>query len=206
MSLPVTAGTFEDCNNLIDDDGDGKIDCRDKDCAPGARGVVCDEHCTLDEVCLKFVKDPAQIRYFRRNGHDLFRLHARFEIEEGDFNPGTEVILFEVANDLGTFYRAIVPPGTLKSNRNGTRFKFKDKTASLFGPDSLVDGIAKLSFILRKISGVPHATFRIQAYGDFSAATKVTMTSQISVGTAAASLTADWTAKRKRWKLAVTNF
>ena len=136
----------------------------------------------------------------------MFKLHARFVIEEGFFNPATEVIEFEVANDQGAFYRAIVAPGVLDPNRNGRRYKFKDKTASLLGPDSPVDCIAKLSFILRDFEGVPHATFRIHAYGNFSAATKVTMTSQISVGTTAASLTADWTPKRKKWKLILTDF
>ena len=202
---PDIAGTFEDCNNSIDDDGDGDIDCRDLDCAPGAREAMCDEHCTLDSVCNKFKRDPGLVRYDHPRGHDYFRLHARFPIDPG-FDPATQVITFELANEFGAIYRTIVPPGILVSNKNGKRYKFKDKTASTLGPDSFVDGIAKFSFIKRSYEGLPHATFRIRVFGDFLAATKVTMTSQISVGTATASLTSNWKPKRKKWKLPLNDF
>ena len=202
---PATAGTFEDCNNLVDDDGDGDVDCRDVDCGPGVRPVLCDENCSLDLLCAKVKDDPAIIIYNWDGGQDFLSIHGRFELLDG-LNPMTQGVAFEIANELGAIYRAFVDPVQLVPNSKGTRYSFRDKTAKLLGQAGIGDGIYKIGLIRREFDGVPYVTFRIRAYGDFKFATKVLMTTQLSVGTATGSLTAGWTPMSRGWKLPLTEF
>lgn len=202
---PATAGTFEDCNNLVDDDGDGRVDCKDTDCAPGARPAVCDEGCTEDLVCTDVKDDPAVIVYNWDGGHDFLSIHGRFELLEG-LNPMTQGISFEISNEYGAIYRAFVDPSQLKPNSKQTRYSFRDRTAKLLGQAGVAGGIYKIGLIRRDFSGVPYVTFRIRAYGDFKFATKVTMNTQFSAGNATGGLTADWTPMRRGWKLPLSEF
>ncbi len=202
---PQIAGTFEDCNNLVDDDGDGIVDCSDPDCFPNARLSICDEDCTLDLVCEKFRKDPGVIRYNKKGGPDRLSLHGRFLLET-DTDPMVEGFVFEIGNELGAVYRAFLGFGELTGDASGTRYRFKDKTARVLGEASPSGGLYKVSLIRRTIGGEPFMSFRVRAYGNFKAATKVTMTTQLVLGSAVGSLTADWTASKRKWKLPLIDF
>ena len=202
---PATAGTFEDCNNLVDDDGDNKIDCKDADCKPGARGPLCDEGCKNDVVCTDVKDDPAVIIYNWDGGQDFLSIHGRFEILE-DMSPLIDGITFEISNERGQIYRAYLPGYLVKTNKNGSRYSFLDKTARLIGGASTADGLYKVSLIRRDFSGVPYVTFRVRAYGNFKFATKVEMTTQVSAGTATGGLTVDWVPMSRGWKLPLSLF
>jgi hypothetical protein len=132
-------------------------------------------------------------------------IHGRFELLEG-LNPMTQGISFEISNDYGAIYRAFVDPSQLKPNSKQTRYSFLDKTAKLLGQSGVAGGVYKISLIRRDFSGVPYVTFRIRAYGDFKFATKVSMNTQFSAGTATGALTADWTPMRRGWKLPLSQF
>lgn len=202
---PRTAGTFEDCNNLVDDDGDDAVDCRDTDCAPGARDSVCDEACTLDLVCEKFIKDPGVIRYSWDTTPDRLYLHGRFPLETNP-DPSVDGLVFELSNEYGAVYRAYLETGDLRGNSSGTRYKYLDNSARWLGSSSLRGGLYRIGLIRRSYEGRPYMSFRVIAYGDFDAATRLTMTTQLSIGTAIGSLTTDWVPKRRAWSLPLTNF
>lgn len=202
---PETAGTFEDCNNLVDDDGDGKKDCRDTDCAPGAREPVCDEGCTLDAVCAKFIKDPGVIKYSWDAKPDYLSLHGRFPLDTIP-DPVADGLVFELSNEYGAVYRVYLEPGDLQGNPAATRFRYIDKSARLLGAESVRNGLYRVSLIRQTYDGVPYMSFKVRAYGDFDAATRLTMSTQLSIGTATGSLTTDWVPKRRAWKLPLKNF
>ena len=202
---PAVAGTFEDCNNLVDDDGDGMVDCNDPGCDPNTRATICDEGCTNDLVCELVKDDPATIRYDWSGKPDVLQLHGRFELHDA-LNPTIEGVTFEISNEQGAIYRAFLDASLLRSNANGTRYKFLDKTAKQLGQSGIAGGLYKVGLIRRDFDGVPYVTFRIRAYGDFKFATKVQMTTQVSVGTATGALTADWTPVTGAWKLPLSEF
>src|SRR5205085_2036315 len=54
-------GDHEICDNFIDDDGDGKIDCADEDCEQGV--ATCDVDCVLRQSCVVLSRDPAIISF-----------------------------------------------------------------------------------------------------------------------------------------------
>jgi len=202
---PEPAGSFEDCNNETDDDGDGRADCRDPDCAPKARGPLCDEECTLDAVCKKFIRDPGRIRYYFDGRPDSLWLHGRFPLESA-LNPIADGIAIEFSNELGTFYRSILGWGVFNGRLGGRRFSFRDKSAKELGNLSPSGGLYHVSLIRRSFKGIPFLCFRVRIYGDFSKATRPVMTSQISVGTETGSLTAEWTARPRAWTLVQKDF
>ncbi|HET9064142.1 MAG TPA: hypothetical protein VFO62_12715, partial [Candidatus Binatia bacterium] len=202
---PETAGTFEDCNNLVDDDGDGKVDCRDTDCAPGARDPVCDESCSLDAVCAKFIKDPGLIKYSWDSSADYLSLHGRFRLETIP-DPTLDGLVFELSNERGAVYRAYLEAGDLSANASGTRFSYIDKSARWLGADSARGGLYRVSLIRRTYEGQPYMSFKIRAYGDFDAATLLEMSTQLSIGTETGSLTASWVPAPRRWTLPLKNF
>jgi hypothetical protein len=204
---PTTAGTFEDCNNLIDDDGDGKIDCRDNDCAPGQRDELCDEGCTYDRVCEKFIKDPGLIKYGWRTGtHDRLVLHGRFLLQNDRLIPMRGGFTFEMSNEDGVFYRIFLGETEFKVNRRGTAFVFLDKSSRHLGDSSPSDGVYKVVLKQRSYSGVPYVSFRIVAYGDFGGATHAEMTTQLAAGGSTGGLTAEWSARYGAWTLDSRDF
>lgn len=103
-------------------------------------------------------------------------------------------------------YRAYLDVGQLQSNKGGTRYRYVDKSARQLGAGSPGGGLYKVSLIRRTHEGRPYMSFKIRAYGDFGAATRVTMSTQLTIGTATGSLTADWIPKRRAWKLPLKNF
>lgn len=201
---PQRAGTFEDCNNLVDDDGDRLIDCSDPGCLPEARPRwICDENCRRDLACAKVANDPALIVFRQGHGPDSLWMHGRFPLD-GDVNPEVEAFTIRVTNDREPVFVAALEPGALK--RKGAFFSYVDADARALGNASPSGGLAAVRLRLRAVDGVPNVTFRIQAWGDLAGATRRVMTSQIAIGSESGTLTAEWKAKPKKWLLHQKDF
>ncbi|MFN2426441.1 MAG: hypothetical protein ABR587_08350, partial [Candidatus Binatia bacterium] len=168
---PAAAGTFEDCNDGIDNDSDGRIDCRDQDCRPAARTPVCDEACTLDQVCLRFIRDPARIYYNTTHGPDELYIHGRIPMRGEKLRSVVHAVTVEVSNVRGPIYRSFLDEGDMRGGIAGRRFRFRDTQARYLGGDSARDGLEKLAVRTRRFGGSRFLVFTIRAYGDFSKAT-----------------------------------
>src|SRR5262249_38744704 len=109
----ATCQVTEICNDLVDNDNDGRIDCDDPDCA-----------------CQVFSKDPASIVFKpTRPGHDVFKVHGRLVLSPSSSITGRFGILLTNAN--GVIYRGELQPGDLMLR--GTSAVFFDRTAAI-GP------------------------------------------------------------------------
>lgn len=204
---PALAGTFEDCNNLIDDDGDGAADCMDPDCAADSpRGKVCDENCDIDLLCAPIGRDPAIIKFEHGRRPDSLWIHGHFVVESAP-DPRIEGLALEISNGQQPVFFAALEAGDLEgSAADATRFKFRDKAARQLGQASARGGLESVRVEYRELDGVPILAFRIRAYGDFAAATDRRMTTQISVGGEVGSLNAEWSAKKRKWLLRQSDF
>ena len=101
----------EICTDLVDDDGDGRIDCLDDDCD-----------------CLPIGRDPGAIRFGKTGQKDLFSVHGSLD-PASSFSLGTEDIKFLLSNANGKVLTIIIPAGKVKQiGRN--LFRFKDPIAS----------------------------------------------------------------------------
>ncbi|MFN2426440.1 MAG: hypothetical protein ABR587_08345 [Candidatus Binatia bacterium] len=202
---PLTAGTFEDCNNGVDDDGDGAVDCRDTGCKPNARGPVCDENCELDQPCVVFIRDPARILFNSRGGPDEIYIHGRIPMS-GEFRDVGRSMSFELSNPFGAIYRTSLGPGDMRGAVGGRYFRFRDKSAEFLGDASNRVGLSLVKLRTRRFSGVPHMVFTIRGYGDFSAANHYLMTTKLSAGAEVGYLTVEWTATPRGWLLHQVDF
>jgi hypothetical protein len=202
---PAMAGTFEDCNNGLDDDLDGAIDCRDKGCKPGAREPICSENCELDEPCDVFIRDPARIAFNREGGPDEIYIHGRIPMS-GEFKRVARGVVFELSNQFGAIYRASLGPGDMRAAVAGRFFRFRDRDAELLGEISSRGGIDSVRLRTRRFGGVKFIVFTIRAYGDLKAANHFRMTTKLSAGPEVGYLTADWEATPRGWVLHQKDF
>jgi hypothetical protein len=201
---------MEICGNMMDDDGDGLVDCADPDCSE-ATGPTCDETCNLETVdCKDILDDPAIIRFGTGGKPGYFSLHGRVLAAPGSFNPNVNGFTVEITNANGHVYSGSILPGDLIPGgvRNGlpSRYKFKDKTARTLGEGSLRDGIFRVGMRFRNVDGDPSFTVKLKIYGDFSLATEPRMTTQWYGVDDVGYLTADWTQTSRGWKLTLANF
>ena len=203
---PAPAGTYEDCNDNVDNDGDGKVDCRDKSCAPGARGEICDESCTMDQVCARFIRDPAHITYSTTWKPDELYIHGRVPMTGGQLRSSVHALTFELSTPSTPVYRASLEEGDLRGGIAGKRFRFRDTQAAYIGDASFRGGLERVSVRTRKFGGVRYLVFTIRAYGDFSAANHRLMTTELSIGTEVGFLTSEWTATQSGWLLHQKDF
>ncbi|HXC49429.1 MAG TPA: hypothetical protein VN634_00975 [Candidatus Limnocylindrales bacterium] len=204
---PARAGTYEDCNNQLDDDHDGAVDCLDRDCNKGSgRGKVCGEDCRYDQFCERVRSDPAEIQFHGPDAPDMFWVHGRFLLE-GTPDPLASGFEIELSNAKQPIYRASLGVGDLDPNATGGgRYSFRDLSARFLGEASSREGLWKVSVEVKPVKGMSYVVFRVRAYGDFSAATLRTMTTQVTVGSEVASLTAEWKALPWRWVLRLRDF
>jgi hypothetical protein len=204
----------EICDNLIDDNGNGLIDCHDPECSM-ATDPTCNEDCEEITECKPLKRDPATIK-FKGGGLDQFGIHARVDSELGSFDPNEKGFGIAVYNDNGVIHQAFVPPGMFieKGFKNGvpTRFKFKDKSARILGEASIAQGIFRSNMRFRTVCGEPAYTAQIRFYADLSEAQTSKMTTQYYHVDNVGSLTADWVRKPrdetrplKGWKLQLFN-
>jgi len=202
---PAMAGSYEDCDNLVDDDGDGAIDCRDTDCKPNAREPICDENCELDDTCEVFIRDPARIVFNPKGGPDEIYLHGRIPMR-GEFRRVSRGVVFALSNQFGPIYRATLGPDDMRGAVGGRHFRFRDRDAELLGNASARTGLSWVRFRTRKFGGESFIVFTIRAYADLSAANHFMMTTQLSAGPEVGYLTTEWTATPRGWVLHQKDF
>ncbi|MBI5503421.1 MAG: DUF11 domain-containing protein, partial [Deltaproteobacteria bacterium] len=196
----------ETCNNGVDDDANGLVDCADPGCAvPGFES--CDANCLLTPECLPILNDPAVIRSFdtearSRGRRDYVKIHGRF-IPETPADPVIEGFAFSIGNADGEFYRGRLLPLDLEVRAAGSevRWIYKDNTAKL-GP-GLRQGLSRVSVRAKLMDGYLNYSFKIVAYGDLSRANRSRMTTQVYIGDDVAYLTADWSGGPGRWRLSL---
>ncbi|MFN2427352.1 MAG: hypothetical protein ABR587_13000, partial [Candidatus Binatia bacterium] len=108
----------EICNNEIDDDGDGLVDCQDPDCAEGQL-PTCDEDCQLVPPCRPLIRDPAVISWGvseeRSSGpRGTFSFHGRI-MSNTPIDPRTGGFVLTLRNANGEIYSASLPASVFKT-------------------------------------------------------------------------------------------
>ncbi len=192
---------LEDCNNFLDDDGDGDIDCADLDCAdPGNPNVgidTCGNDCAVDLACQKILRDPAKLIFGRNGRLDRFKIHGRI-LQQASIDLSTAGLTIMLSNANGVILQEQLSPGQMVSR--GSWYRFRDRDARFNGGFF----IAKVK--PRTIKGIDYLHFSVMMFGDHAAATLPTMTTQIAIGGHTATLTRDWTATSRGWKLSDNDF
>jgi cysteine-rich repeat protein len=163
----------EICNDLLDNDGDGLIDCLDPDCG----------------TCPVIFKDPATIGLRTAPRVDWVKLRGGVA-PLTPISPATEACGFLLDNADGVLFRQILPPGALRS-AGALKHVYVDKAANKSG------GLRR--FQLKCKNDVCHVA--VQAYGDLSNATLPTMATQFLIGDDVFLYKAAWTRTKQGWKL-----
>jgi hypothetical protein len=153
VSVPIPpSGTEGVCNDMADQDCDGLVDCDDPDCVDTA-------------PCPPIRRDPSRIVLGRDGAPDKFSSHGRIE-PRNRVDPSTVEIGWMLTNGRGAIWRGALIPGDLRPNRDRTDFRFYDATARNGRGHRF--GISKVK--IRKTRNGSSYGYRIEAYGDFSAA------------------------------------
>jgi hypothetical protein len=175
-----TPGPETNCDNMEDDDCDGKVDCMDPDCD----GVP---------PCPVAGNDPTLIK-FGRGGLDLLRGHASLAMTPVDVSASTVGVL--LANPNGTIYRGSLDPGALVAGPSGMIFRYRNPDARLGG------GLYSVKIKQRRDGSA--YTFSFAAYADLSAATDPRMRLQLYIGESGdrpfITIDAPWTPTPSGWR------
>ena len=169
----ATCRLQEICLDLVDNDGNGLIDCDDPACS-----------------CLPIKKDPATI-WFRSGKPGVLSLHGRI-MPLTPIDPVADGLGIIVTNTNGVVFRGRLLPGDLKRVRN--RFTFGDRAAA--AGNGRRGGIQKI--VLSKDRARYRLTLR--AFGDLDAATVPVMTVQIVIGDDAFFSKGEWWRTKRGWK------
>ena len=152
--VPVTGLPAEtSCNDMQDNDCDGKIDCMDPDC-------------TSVTPCRPARKDPTSITFGHGGpGHDRFKTQAKVQM--------TPIDLTQVEIDVGLFsktggaiYKGALIPRDLVSYRNGAQYRFSDPGAR-FGTGKRF-GISRVK--IKRLGDDSGYTVKFEVYADLRAA------------------------------------
>jgi TQXA domain-containing protein len=168
----------EICNNLLDDDHDGLIDCDDTSCP----------------ACPLFERDPAAIVFRKLAAHDKFKVHGRVVVD-GPVDFLTQPFGILLTNANGVIYRGELQPGDLKIAGGGGGGSFVDKAAAT-GAGSR-DGLAKV----RIVDKGAYLNVTLLAFGDLRAATLPTMGVQVLIGGRVAYYKSEWRQTGSGWVL-----
>ncbi len=163
----------EICTDLIDNDGDGLVDCDD----------VLDCHCQV------FGKDPASIVFVpNKPGLDKFKVHGRMTLANASamFSSKFGVLL---TNANGTIFRGVLDAGQLVKKGSGALFK--NKTANHTGGLYKVQIKSKLGYV----------RIQIQSYSDLGLATVPLMGVQVLLAGEEAYYKASWQKRPNGWRL-----
>jgi hypothetical protein len=212
----------EICDNGIDDDFDGDIDCADIDCLPPDADpndppVWCGGQCT-EGVCQPIKKDPAIIRFGSPPKLDFFSMHGRIDAGLGSFDPLLQDFKIMLSNPSGPFLDVTLPAGKLKRN-SSKRFSFKNAAAKSQGAGADGGGMFRAAMRFRTVLGEASYTFKLRIFGDFSGAKPPTpadideyaqiVTQVYGAGPSGAVgfiSGVAWTRTSKGWQLTLSNF
>lgn len=195
------------CNDMIDNDCNGLIDCDDPTCAPALcqGGTQDGQDCSTDVGqsactggggvchCPSIRKDPTKIKFGKPGGLDVFTSHGRVVIE-GTIDVGGSELGWLISNSRGSVFLAALPPGTLQADLSKTDFRYLNKAAKTTG------GIRKAQ--IRVSRGRTSYGYRVEAYGDMSKATDAQMSIQFYIGSQStpAIHKETWTRTKWGWK------
>ena len=186
----------EICNDLTDNDGDTLSDCLDPDCAGDL--PTCGPDCLEVPRAKDILKDPAVVRFRDDPKRDFWKIHGKVAIDPGAVDPVEDGFGISLANECGTIFSAELFPGDLIERRAGSYF-FIDREAKDGVP--LRSGLYRVRVRIRETRGQLFYHFNVKAYGDFSAADKPFMATQLTGVDSTACLAREWDQKAKGWIL-----
>lgn len=189
----------EICNDGVDGDSDGLLDCADPDClAPGFQS--CDGACQLSPPCTRIERDPAKIN--RR----AFQIHGQMRFTT-PVDMATDGFAIVLSNQNGEIYRGTLYPGDFTSSWKDRSYGWWWYSNPDAKPGDLRDGLRRVGIRYRVADdGTTFLVFRARAFGDFSAATIPRMSTMVYIGNDVAGLTADWRGKPGNWRLFQTDY
>ena len=176
------------CNDMIDNDCDAKIDCTDPDCAPARceGGTQDGQDCSTDAGiiactngggvchCPAIQKDPTTIKFGPPSaGLDRLKSHGRVVIP-GNVDVMAAEVGWLVTNGAGRIFGVVLPAGALTPNHTGTQFRY-------LNPSARSQGGVYSAFIHITRKGTSYG-YKVEAYGDMSAAIDPDMAIQFYVG------------------------
>lgn len=179
---PEDSATADSCNDGLDNDCDGLIDCLD----PG---------CDTFPACVPMVEDPGRI-IFRPNGVDIFRVSGVIQDLGNPIDPRSEEVFIELVRGDGvTIFKASLIPGDLTSRGNPQRLKFVDWGARKGRGKRW--GVRYFSMAYRERYN--RWSFKFRVYADMSLATTPDMQVQLHVGSRGFFSEEAWRATRTGW-------
>ena len=192
-------GAGEICNDSVDNDFDGLVDCADPDCCEDLVQQGCGLDCQPAAFCKAILNDPAVIK-LNGTGADFFKFHGRVAVNPAVLNPLVDGFSVQLSNSSGIIYSGTLLPGDMIAKSAG-RYFWKDKSAK--NGVGVRDGLFRVRGVVRKFDNSFFYTIKVKAYGDLSAAVEPTMTTQISGVNDVAVLTATWVQKKSGWVLRI---
>jgi hypothetical protein len=169
--------TSEVCTDLVDNDGNGLVDCRDPACACGA---------ITDGVGTISYRPP-----FRKHPHrDVFVFQGNVQ-PATPIDPENEVVAVQVSNADGVIVQGTIPAGTLRHRGH--------KVVHFHGPGASGSTAELVDFEIQAVRG--HFRLRVRFDGDLSRATLPGMMVQWVIGDDVFSNDATWLRTPKGWSL-----
>jgi hypothetical protein len=145
---------------MVDDDCDGLVDCDDVlDCP---------------QPCPDIKKDPSTIRFGKNGALDIFSSHGRVE-PPAPVNMSISDVGWVLSNTRGVIWSGSLSPSDFRPSPSGVTFRYRNQAARTSG------GIFKA--LIRITRGGTSYGYKVQAYGDMSAATDPDMSIQFYIGT-----------------------
>lgn len=192
--------SVEICNDGLDGDSDGLLDCADSDClAPDFQS--CDGSCRLTPPCTRIERDPAKIN--RR----AFQIHGQMNLTT-PVDMATDGFTIILSNQNGEIYRGRLYPGDFTSSAKDRAFGWWWYSNPNASPGDLRDGLRRvgLRYRLSDDGLSTFVVFRARAFADFSAAVLPRMSTMVYLGDDVAGLSADWRGKSGNWRLFQTDY
>jgi hypothetical protein len=146
--------------------------------------------------CPHQIGDPTTIKFRPRPALDVLTSHAR-ELVDGTLDVVGSGASWLLTNAGGSLMTATIPSGAFVANANGTSFRYRNGAARTAG------GVYKAT--IRAHRGF--YAYRMQAYGDLSAATSPEMSLQFYVGnqSSPAIHTEVWSKRNFGWRASNPN-
>jgi hypothetical protein len=160
---PIAGCGVERCNDGIDNDGDGKIDCQDEDCAKDpacapAPVEICGDCIDNDGDGLVDYEDPdccgttdaltlrrMAMRMRPGPGRNTLRLRGRYAaLQTRTFNPAGDGVTLQISDHSGQVYCHDIPVASKPRWLKHGVFRFSDKTGTV------ASGLRRVRIKIRK--------------------------------------------------------